>query len=155
MHSLIRSPKDFAAALIYLGIGLTAILIGRDYGMGTALKMGPAYFPSVLGGLLAFIGLIALIRSFAVKGGPIPQFAWRPLTLIVAATVVFGLLVRGAGVAIALPLFVMMTAYASVKFRWGSSLLLAAATTVFCTVVFVKGLGVPLPIIGRWFDWLA
>ena len=76
--------------------------------------------------------------------------------MIVAATVVFGLLVRGAGLAIALPLFVIMTAFASVKFRWGPSLVLAAGTTVFCVLVFVKGLGVPLPIIGRWFgSWLS
>jgi putative tricarboxylic transport membrane protein len=76
--------------------------------------------------------------------------------LIVTATVVFGFLVKGAGLAIALPLFVMMTAYASAKFRWVPSLILAAATTVFCVLVFVKGLGVPLPIIGRWFaGWLS
>ena len=156
MSSLIRSPKDFCAALIYLAIGLGTILIGRDYEMGTAFKMGPAYFPTVLGGLLSFIGLISLIRSFVSKGEPIPAFAWKPLLLIVAATVVFGLLVRGAGLAIALPLFVMMTAFASVKFRWGPSLVLAAGTTVFCALVFVKGLGVPLPIIGRWFgSWLT
>ena len=156
MNSLIRSPKDFCAALIYLAIGLGTIYIGSDYVMGTAFQMGPAYFPTVLGGLLSFIGLISLIRSFVVRGEPIPAFAWKQLILIVAATVVFGLLVRGAGLAIALPLFVMMTAYASVKFRWGPSLVLAAGTTVFCTLVFVKGLGVPLPIIGRWFgSWLT
>jgi putative tricarboxylic transport membrane protein len=76
--------------------------------------------------------------------------------LIVAATVVFGLIVKGAGLVVALPLFVIMTAYASVKFRWVPSLILAAASTVFCVLVFVKGLGVPLPIIGRWFaGWLG
>ena len=57
----------------------------------------------------------------------------------------FGLLVRGAGLVIALPLFVIMTAFASVKFRWVPTLVLAAVTTVFCALVFVKGLGVPLP----------
>lgn len=67
--------------------------------------------------LLSFIGVISLIRSLTRKGEPIPAFAWKPLLLIVASTVVFGLLVKGAGLAIALPLFVMMTAYASVKFR--------------------------------------
>jgi hypothetical protein len=151
LSSLIRSPKDFCAALIYLAVGLSAIYIGRELPMGTALKMGPAYFPAVLGWLLAFIGLISLIRSFVEKGAPIPTFAWKPLLLITAATVVFGLLVRGAGLVVALPLFVMLTAYASVKFRWGPSLALAAAATVFCSIVFVKGLGVPLPLIGRWF----
>lgn len=151
MSSLIRNPKDFGAALIYLAIGLSAIYMGRELPMGTALKMGPAYFPTFLGGLLSFIGLISLVRSFVRKGAPIPEFAWKPLLLITGATVVFGLLVRGAGLAIALPLFVIMTAFASVKFRWVPSLALAAGATVFCALVFVKGLGVPLPLIGRWF----
>jgi hypothetical protein len=150
LNSLIRSPKDFCAALIYLAIGLGAIYLGMELPMGTGLKMGPAYFPTVLGGLLSFIGLISLVRSFLQKGDPIPAFAWKPLLLIVAASVVFGLLVRGAGLVIALPLFVIMTAFASVKFRWGPALALAAGATVFCALVFVKGLGVPLPLIGRW-----
>jgi len=151
LSSLIHSPKDFWAGLIYLAIGLGAIYLGRDLKMGTGLQMGPAYFPTVLGALLSFIGLISLIRSFLGKGEPIPKFAWRPLLLITAATVVFGLLVRGAGLVIALPLFVIMTAFASVKFRWGPALTLAVGATVFCALVFVKGLGVPLPLIGRWF----
>ena len=83
MNSLIRSPKDFYAALIYLVIGVSTIVIGRDYQMGTAFKMGPAYFPTVLAALLCFIGLISLIRSFVRKGDPIPTFAWKPLLLIV------------------------------------------------------------------------
>jgi putative tricarboxylic transport membrane protein len=154
LNPRIRSPKDFCAALIYLTIGLGTIYIGRDYKMGTALQMGPAYFPTVLGGLLAFIGAISLIRSLVRKGEPIPAFAWKPLLSIVAATVVFGLVVKGVGLVIALPLFVLMTAQASVKFRWGPALALAAGTTVFCSLVFVKGLGVPLPLIGRWFAGL-
>jgi len=114
------------------------------------MKMGPAYFPTVLGGLLSFIGVIALVRSFLRPGEPIAAFAWRRLLLIVAATLVFGLIVRGAGLLVALPLFVVMTAFASVKFRWSSTLLLAAGATAFCALVFVIGLGVPLKLIGRW-----
>ena len=154
MSALIRSPKDFFAGLIYLAVGSCALYIGQDLPMGTALKMGPAYFPAVLGWLLAFIGVISVIRSFLRKGGPIPAFAWRPLLLITGATVVFALIVRGVGLVIALPLFIVMTAFASVKFRWGPTLLLAAITTVLCALVFVKGLGVPLPLVGRWFGSL-
>jgi putative tricarboxylic transport membrane protein len=142
--------------LIYLTIGLGAIYMGGDLPMGTALKMGPAYFPTVLGILLSLIGFISLVRSFVQKGDPIPAFAWKPLLLITGATVVFALLVRGAGLLIALPLFMIMTAFASVKFRWGPTLALAAVATVACALVFVKGLGVPLPLIGRWFSsWLG
>jgi putative tricarboxylic transport membrane protein len=151
VNSLIRNPKDFSAGLIYLAVGLSAIYIGGELPMGTALKMGPAYFPTVLGWLLAFIGLISVVRSVVQKGAPIPRFAWRPLLIITGATVLFGLIVRGAGLAVALPLFVIMTSFASMKFRWGPSLAVAAAVTIFCSLVFVKGLGVPLPLIGRWF----
>ena len=153
MHTLIRSPKDFCAGLIYLAIGLSAIYIGRqDLPMGTALKMGPGYFPTVLGSLLSLIGFLSLVRSFMQQGEPIPAFAWKPLLLITGATVVFGLLVRGAGLVIALPVFMIMTAYASVQFRWVPTLIVAAVATLLCSLVFVKGLGVPLPLIGRWFS---
>jgi hypothetical protein len=152
MSSIIRSPKDFCAGLIYLAIGLVAIGLGREMPMGTAIKMGPAYFPTVLGSLLALIGLISLVRSFVQKGEPIPKFAWKPLLFITVATVVFGLLVRGAGFVIALPIFIVMTAYASVHFRWVPTLVIAAVATFLCALVFIKGLGVPLPLIGRWFS---
>lgn len=151
MSSLVRNPKDLFAGLIYLAVGLSALYIGRDLPMGTALKMGPAYFPAVLGWLLAFIGVISLVRSFLRTGTPVVKFAWKPLLLITGAALVFGLLVRGAGLVVALPLFVVMTAFASTKFRWVPTLLLAAAATVFCSLVFVKGLGVPLPLLGKWF----
>src|SRR4029450_8018657 len=94
-------------------MGSCQIYRGPRLPMGAALKMGPAYFPTVLGVLLSFIGVISLVRSFVQKGDPIPAFAWRPLLLITGATVVFGLLVRGAGLVIALPLFIIMTAFAS------------------------------------------
>ena len=154
MPAMVRSPKDFCAGLLYLTIGLLAIYLGRDYPMGTALKMGPAYFPTVLGSLLAFIGAISLVRSFVRKGDPIPAFAWRPLLIITGATVVFGLLLRGAGLVVALPLFIVVTAYASVYFRWVPTLVLAAVATLLCALVFVKGLGVPMPLVGRWLSGL-
>jgi Tripartite tricarboxylate transporter TctB family len=113
--------------------------------------MGAAYFPTVLGGLLTLIGIIALVRSFVTPGGPIGSFAFKGLLLVVGSTLMFGLIVREAGLAVALPLFVIMSAYASVHFRWAPSLVLAAGLTLFCVLVFLKGLGVPLPILGSWF----
>ena len=159
MSSLIRKPKDFWSGIIFAVTGLAAVIIATDYPMGTAVKMGPAYFPTVLGGLLVVIGLMAIIRSLLNVGvlgnpsGPIERFALKEAFLILFATVLFGLLVRGAGLAIALPVLLLLSAYASIKFRWGPSLALAAGLTVFCILVFVKALGIPLPILGSWFDW--
>jgi hypothetical protein len=148
---MIRSIKDFWAGLIYLFFGSGAILIARDYPMGTALKMGPSYFPTVLGGVLIFIGILSVIRSFLKPGTPIGGFSFKGLVLVIVSVVLFGLIVRGAGLLIALPLFVLVSAFASNRFRWGPSLLLAAGLTLFCAFVFVKGLGIPVPLLGVWF----
>jgi Tripartite tricarboxylate transporter TctB family len=148
---MIRSSKDFWTGLIYLFFGVSAILIARDYGMGTALRMGPAYFPTVLGWLLIAIGAISVIRSFIVQGTPIGAFAIRGLALVIVSVIVFGLLVKGAGLIVALPVLVIISAYASNQFRWGPTLSLGAGLTLFCVFVFLKGLGVPLPILGPWF----
>jgi hypothetical protein len=148
---MIRSTKDFWTGLIYIFFGVSTILIARDYGMGTGVKMGPAYFPTILGGLLAAIGAIAVIRSFIVPGTPITAFAFKGLILVTVSALLFGFVVRGAGLAIALPLLIIISAIASTRFRWRPTLFMAAGLTIFCVLVFLKGLGIPLPVIGPWF----
>jgi len=151
--SPIRSSKDFLTGTIYVAIGTGAVMIAilGEYKIGTALRMGPAYFPLVLSFLLIGIGLISLVRSFIQRGTPIGAYTVKGLLLVVVPTVLFGLLVKGAGLIVALPLLVLVSSYASRQFRWGQALALAAGLTVFCALVFLKGLGVPLPILGSWF----
>jgi putative tricarboxylic transport membrane protein len=112
--------------------------------------MGPGYFPTVLGGLLVLIGLVSVGRAVARAGDPLPPMRIKGLLTVTAATLGFGALVRGAGLVVALPLLVVVSAAASARFRWGPALALAAGLTLFCATVFLKGLGVPLPILGPW-----
>lgn len=149
--SAIRNPKDFWAGLIYLVAGLAAVHIAQDYAMGSAVRMGPGYFPKVLGSVLALIGLIALVRSFLRPGEAIGRLAWRETLLVLGATFLFGLLVRGAGLAISLLVLVTVSAYASRQFRWRPTLFLAFGLALFSVLVFIKGLGIPLPLWGSWF----
>ena len=151
MTSFIRSTRDFWTGLVYIFFGSSAIFIAREYGMGTGLKMGPAYFPTVLGGLLVCIGTISVIRSFMVSGPPIGAFAFKGVVLITLSILLFGFAVRGAGLAVALPLLVVISARASTRFRWRPTILMAVGITIFCVFVFLKGLGIPLPVIGPWF----
>ena len=153
MNPIARNGKDFWAGIIYIVAGSGAWIISRDYGMGSAGKMGPAYFPTILGALLTVIGIISILRSFLKSGSPIGVVAWKGLALIVVSTLLFGMIVRGAGLIIALPLLVIVSAFASSRFSWKYSLAEAAVITVFCIVVFLKGLGVPLPILGSWFGY--
>lgn len=146
-----KHPKDFWAGVMYLVIGIGAVLIARNYNLGTAGRMGPGYFPTILAGLLALIGAASIVRSYFHEGEAITPFAWRKLAQVIGSIVLFGILVRGAGLAIALMLLVLISAWASVYFKWKSALLLALGTTVFSVLLFVKALGVPFPILGSWF----
>src|SRR5919106_3840488 len=103
-RTMIRGTKDFWTGVLYIFFGLTATVVAREYGMGTGVKMGPAYFPTVLGGLLAVLGAISVIRSFIIPGTPIGAFAFKGLMLVIVSVVVFGFIVRGVGLAVALPL---------------------------------------------------
>jgi hypothetical protein len=148
---MIRSTKDFWTGLIYIFFGSSAIIIALDYDMGKAIKMGPAYFPTILGGLLILIGIISVVRSLLQAGTPIGNFTFKGMALVVLSVALFGLLVRGAGLIIALPLLIILSAIASKNFRWIPTLLLGLGMTLFCILVFLKGLGIPLPVFGPWF----
>jgi hypothetical protein len=132
--------------------GLAAVYIGQDYSMGTAGRMGPAYFPTVLGALLAVVGLIIFGRSFFGKQEEgIHEFAVKPLLLVLAAVLVFGFLFREAGLMIAIPALIFISAVASPKFRILPIALLAIGLSLFSWFLFVKMLGLPLPVLGPWF----
>lgn len=153
MNPIARNPKDFWTGIVYVAIGGSALFLSRDYGMGTAVKMGPAYFPTILSGLLILIGTISVIRSFIKQGTPISSFAMKGLIMVTVSMLLFGFIVRGAGLAIALPLLIIISAFASTRFSWRYSLALAVGVTVFCILIFNIGLGVPLPILGSWFGY--
>ena len=147
---MIRSSKDFYAGLLYVFFGMSAFVIARDYNMGTAFRMGPAYFPTVLSVLLIVIGIASIIRAFIIPGTPVGRMALSGLLWVTASVVLFGFLVSGVGLAVALPLLVVSSASASAKFRWRPTIIMAVGITIFCVLVFLKGLGIPLPVIGSW-----
>ena len=152
MTLTIRSPKNFWAGLLYSAVGAAAVIIARDYSWGRGGRMGPAYFPTLLGALLLLVGIASLIRSFAVRGEPVGPIAWKGAALVTGATVLFGVLLRPAGLVPALVALILGSAAASTKFKFEwRSLALMAALIAFCALVFVKGLGLPVPLLGPWF----
>ncbi len=151
MTSRIRNPKDFWTGAIFMAFGGAAVTLARDYPFGTTFKMGPGYFPTVLGALLALVGLITVLRGLLRQGTAVGALAFREILLVLTATVLFGVLLRGAGLIVAVFLLVMVGAYASRYFRWGTAVALGAGMAAFCVLVFVKALGLPLPMFGPWF----
>jgi uncharacterized membrane protein HdeD (DUF308 family) len=114
--------------------------------------MGPGYFPTILGALLLLIGIASLVRSFVARGEPLGPIAWKGAALVTGATVLFGFLLRPAGLVPALAVLIFSSAAASSRFKldW-RALALMLALIAFCALVFVKGLGLPLPLVGPWF----
>lgn len=151
MTSAIKSPRDFWTGVWYAVFGSATVLAGSNYGLGTATRMGPGYFPVMLGTLLVVIGIASLARSFFRGGEPIGKFALKQAALILGSVLLFGLLIRPAGLVIALIVLVVGSSLASDKFNWKVSLLLSLGLVAFSSLVFVKGLGVPLPLFGSWF----
>jgi hypothetical protein len=119
--------------------------------MGTAGRMGPAYFPSVLGGLLSLVGAASLIRSFFREGEPIGRLYWRELALVLVAVLLFGFLVRDAGLIPATLVLIMISSYAGQKFNLAKAIALAIGAALFAVGLFVKLLGLPMPMFGPWF----
>lgn len=153
MQFLIRNPKDFWSGLIFIAVGSASLFISGDYERGTAGMMGPGYFPTVLGWLLAAIGAVAVIRSSVIRGDAIGRFAIGKAILVLLATVLFGVLVRGAGMVAAIVVMIMMSGYASVRFNTRRYLLLALGMAAFCVLVFITGLGLPIPMFGPWLGF--
>ena len=151
MATALRAPRDFWSGLIFATTGVAAVVLGRESSIGTATRMGPGYFPTVLGVLLAFIGLALVVRAFFSQGQAISAFAARPLLLVLGATILFGLVLRGAGLIVALIVLVMVSAPASRLVRWAPAIVLAVGLAAFSTLVFVRVLGLPIPLVGRWF----
>ena len=150
--SKVIHTKDFWSGVIFVAVGVAALFFARGHAMGTAMRMGPAYFPAMLGILMTLIGIAVILRSVIRPGPPVGRFASGKLALVLGATAFFGLLMRRAGLPIAIILLVLLSAYASDRFRWPVALALALTLAVCSTVVFVRLLGIPLPIIGTWME---
>jgi putative tricarboxylic transport membrane protein len=147
MRIAIRSPQDFWAGVLFGGLGLAAaVYAATHYNIGTATRMGPAYFPIWIGGLLALLGAILVVASLRVEGPPRPPVHWRPTLFIVGASIAFGYLLKPLGLVLATALLVVASAAGGHEFRWRESALLAAALAAFSVGVFIYALGLPFPL---------
>lgn len=144
----IRNQKNFAAGLLYIAIGAAFAVGATNYNMGSADRMGPAYFPFWLGLLLALIGVVVLATSLRVHATvqALPRFDWKALAWILASVVLFGLLLTRLGLVISLVVLVLVSSRASHEFAWKGAALNALLLAAVCVGAFVYGLGLQLPL---------
>jgi hypothetical protein len=146
MNLELRSNKDFWAGAMLIAIGALAIFIARNYTFGTSLRMGPGYFPIILGGLLILFGLyilaMGLRRSEKIEG----SWSIRGLIILPLSLVLFGVLIDRAGFVPAMLVLIFCAATASTEFKLVEVLLFSAFLTALAAAVFVWGLGLPYPL---------
>jgi hypothetical protein len=142
----VRSPKDFWAGVLFVAVGIAAIVVSSGYTMGSAARMGPGYFPRGLGGLLVILGVIIALRGVRIGGPAIPRFHWRPIVFVLIAVVAFGLTLPVTGVVLGTILLIFVTSYASHEFSWKAAIVSGVALAIASVLVFIVGLKLVLPI---------
>jgi hypothetical protein len=147
MKIVLRSNKDFWAGVMLIAIGVASIIIARGYPFGSTMRMGPGYFPSLLGGILALFGIYVIVIGLR-KGEKITvQCSTRALALLPLSLVAFGVLMTYAGFIAAMAVLIFGSASAGRDFKFVEILLLTVVLTSLSVVIFIWGLGLPYPLI--------
>ncbi len=153
----LASQKDFFSGLMFTAVGASFALGAKSYEVGDAARMGPGYFPLMLGIILAILGVIITVQSFT-KGGPggdkIGAFAWRPLGFVLGANLAFGALLVGLpsfgvpafGLIVAIYALVIIASMAQPGFKLKSTLVLATVLAIGSYGAFVKLLNLQFPV---------
>jgi hypothetical protein len=157
----IKSQKDFFSGLMFMGVGVAFAWGATTYNVGQAARMGPGYFPLMLGVLMAFLGAIITFKALVVEspgGDKIGKWGWKPLFFVIAANVAFGVLLVGIrafnipemGLIVAIYALVFIASMAEEGWKFKTTFLLATVLAVGSYVAFVKLLALQFPV-WPWF----
>jgi Tripartite tricarboxylate transporter TctB family len=128
-------------------VGVGAVLLARDIPFGTSLRMGPGYFPTVLGATLALFGGYFIVRSLRASETLDTNWSLRALIGLTVSLILFGVLIDRAGFVPALVVLIFGSAASGTEFKFGEVLALTAILTVFAVVLFIYAIGLPYPLI--------
>ena len=144
--SRVKDQRDFWSGILFIAFGCAGLWIGRNYPVGTLVRMGPGFFPLVMCLALVGIGGLVLARSLVVAGEPLERTAVWPQLLILAAIVAFGLLIERIGLAVAVMAVAVVSGIAAQGLRWFELIALALAMSAISVALFVYLLGQPIPV---------
>jgi hypothetical protein len=146
MKTPLQKNPDVLSGLMFIGIGGIGMFIARDYPFGSALRMGPGYFPTVLGGIMVAMGIYTLLMG--LKRQEMIKRTWsvRALIILPLTTLVFGILMEHAGFVAAVIALSILAATASPEFHWIEQVVLAIGLVIGCVALFIYGIGLPYPL---------
>ena len=157
----IKSQKDFFSGLMFMTVGVAFAWGASGYTIGNGARMGPGYFPLVLGVLLALLGAMITFKALVVEtvdGEKIGAIAWKPLFFIIAANLVFGACLGGLpsiglppmGLIVGIFALTFIASNAGEEFKFKEVTYLFIVLALFSVFGFIKGLGLPFNI---WPEW--
>jgi hypothetical protein len=140
-----RDTLDIVGGALMTAIGLFAALYARQYDFGTPARMGPGFFPQILGWVLALLGLL-IVWPALYRAGPKADIRWKSGGVVIASIVVFGLALKPLGVLLATFVSAFIASLADDDITWVGRVAMAAGVAVITASVFVWGLGMVLPL---------
>jgi hypothetical protein len=145
----VKAPQDLGAGLLFMFIGIAGVYFGKDLTYGSAVRMGPGFFPIWLSWIIIGIGTFLAVRSVVLEGDRIEPIQVRPLAGVIAAILVFGLLISAFGAPLSIIVLVFFAAFARPQPALFETLLLSIGLAIFAVIAFIYALGQPLPL---WWD---
>jgi len=153
----IKSQKDFFSGLMFLVVGAAFAWGATKYSIGTGARMGPGYFPLLLGVLLAVMGAAICFTSLVIEtadGEKVGRFGWRPIVYILGGNLAFGVLLGGLpsiglphmGLIVAIFALTIICSKAGNEFNWRDVLLLACVLSVGSYLAFIVLLKLQIPV---------
>ncbi len=154
---MIKSQKDFFSGLMFTLVGGAFAWGATNYNIGTGARMGPGYFPLLLGIFLAVLGAFITFYSLVEHtedGEPVGKFAWKPIVFILGANLIFGVLLGGLpsiglppmGLIAAIYALVIVASKAGETFNLKEVLILATVLAVGSYVAFIWALKLQMPV---------
>lgn len=142
----VRSPQDMIGGICLILLAILAFSQIGDLKVGRASHMGPGYFPTVLAGLTGLLGAIIAGRSLVLDGPPRDRLHWRQALPILGSIIAFGLAIRPLGLVIASALLFGLSALGSSDTKLRELVITSAALILLAVGLFVLALGLPFPI---------
>ncbi|MES2415635.1 MAG: tripartite tricarboxylate transporter TctB family protein [Pseudomonadota bacterium] len=153
----IKSQKDFFSGLMFMGVGVAFAWGATTYNVGEGARMGPGYFPLMLGVLLAIIGMVITFKALVVEtagGEKFGKVAWKPLIFIISANIMFGILLAGLpsfkvpamGLIVAIYALVFISSMAEAGWKPLNTFILATVLAVGSYIAFVVALKLQFPV---------
>ena len=154
---VIKSQKDFFSGLLYTAVGVGFAWGATNYTIGTGARMGPGYFPLILGIMMALLGGVIMFNALVVEtedGDKIGSWAWKPLFFVIAANLIFGLLLAGLpsigfpafGLIVAIYALTFVASLAGEEFSFKAVLILATILAAMSYVAFILLLKLQFPV---------